>query len=285
MKNRVFWTNTNVTLTYLAFFFFPSFASLSSLDISASCCTITLISQDGWLTWRFSSHNKPEHYKKFENCFAVDRKITGSRPGPQSAWFIALLALSCSRRRSRRRSWVSLADFIVAFMETYLTSKYTMRCFPTQEKTPADTKRSYRTTDLPAFLTNPTSASTAWQISQQKQSGCQLLFMALITRPMMNSPGKRDIHFWLIHDQRHETQVFIWQPVKWHELFGCLCTVSFNLYGLLQIDGNVFDIFCQGGKFLHLNHETLKLSAKTQDRNIGNQRWEPIHWLIHCDKL
>lgn len=44
-------------------------------------------------------------------------------------------------------------------------------------------------TDLPAFLTNPTSASTAWQMSQQKQSGCQLLFMALMTRPMMNSPG------------------------------------------------------------------------------------------------
>lgn len=29
-------------------------------------------------------------------------------------------------------------------------------------------------TCLPAFLTNPTSASTAWHISQQKQSGCQL---------------------------------------------------------------------------------------------------------------
>uniref|UniRef100_A0A3Q1IR20 Uncharacterized protein n=1 Tax=Anabas testudineus TaxID=64144 RepID=A0A3Q1IR20_ANATE len=42
-------------------------------------------------------------------------------------------------------------------------------------------------TYLPAFLTNPTSASTAWQMSQQKQSGCQLLFMALMTRPMMNS--------------------------------------------------------------------------------------------------
>lgn len=49
-----------------------------------------------------------------------------------------------------------------------------------------------RGTDLPAFFTNPTSASTAWQISQQKQSGCQLLFIALITRPMMNSPwGKK----------------------------------------------------------------------------------------------
>uniref|UniRef100_A0A3P9BXF3 Uncharacterized protein n=1 Tax=Maylandia zebra TaxID=106582 RepID=A0A3P9BXF3_9CICH len=46
-------------------------------------------------------------------------------------------------------------------------------------------------TDLPAFLTNPTSASTAWQISQQKQSGCQLLFIALITRPIMNSPGRK----------------------------------------------------------------------------------------------
>uniref|UniRef100_A0A8C4DB60 Uncharacterized protein n=1 Tax=Dicentrarchus labrax TaxID=13489 RepID=A0A8C4DB60_DICLA len=41
-----------------------------------------------------------------------------------------------------------------------------------------------RGTDLPAFLTNPTSASTAWQRSQQKQSGCQLLFIALITRPL-----------------------------------------------------------------------------------------------------
>lgn len=45
-----------------------------------------------------------------------------------------------------------------------------------------------RDTNLPAFLTKPTSASTAWQMSQQKQSGCQLLFMALMTRPMMNSP-------------------------------------------------------------------------------------------------
>lgn len=42
---------------------------------------------------------------------------------------------------------------------------------------------------LPAFLTNPISARTSWQRSQQKHSGCQLLFMALITRPMMNSPA------------------------------------------------------------------------------------------------
>lgn len=41
---------------------------------------------------------------------------------------------------------------------------------------------------LPAFLTNPISANTCWQISQQKHSGCQLLFIALITRPIMNSP-------------------------------------------------------------------------------------------------
>lgn len=51
-------------------------------------------------------------------------------------------------------------------------------------------RRGYEYTSLylPAFLTKPTSASTAWQMSQQKQSGCQLLFMALMTRPMMNSP-------------------------------------------------------------------------------------------------
>lgn len=48
--------------------------------------------------------------------------------------------------------------------------------------------RVYLQSYLPAFLTKPTSASTAWQISQRKQSGCQLLFMALMTRPMMNSP-------------------------------------------------------------------------------------------------
>uniref|UniRef100_A0A3Q3W6L7 Uncharacterized protein n=1 Tax=Mola mola TaxID=94237 RepID=A0A3Q3W6L7_MOLML len=49
------------------------------------------------------------------------------------------------------------------------------------------TETGCRGTDLPAFLTNPTSASTAWQISQQKQSGCQLLFMALITRTVLTT--------------------------------------------------------------------------------------------------
>lgn len=44
---------------------------------------------------------------------------------------------------------------------------------------------------LPALLTNPMSARTPWQRSQRKHSGCQLLFMALITRPMMNSPAER----------------------------------------------------------------------------------------------
>uniref|UniRef100_A0A6B0U8F3 Putative secreted protein n=1 Tax=Ixodes ricinus TaxID=34613 RepID=A0A6B0U8F3_IXORI len=41
---------------------------------------------------------------------------------------------------------------------------------------------------LPAFLMKPWSASVIWQISQRKQLGCQLLFMALMTRPMINSP-------------------------------------------------------------------------------------------------
>uniref|UniRef100_A0A672GIV3 Uncharacterized protein n=1 Tax=Salarias fasciatus TaxID=181472 RepID=A0A672GIV3_SALFA len=46
-----------------------------------------------------------------------------------------------------------------------------------------------RAANLPAFLTNPTSASTAWQISQQKQSGCQLLFIALITQGEVTVTG------------------------------------------------------------------------------------------------
>lgn len=48
-------------------------------------------------------------------------------------------------------------------------------------------------TYLPAFLTNPISANTCWQMSQQKHSGCQLLFIALITRPIMNSPVRKTI--------------------------------------------------------------------------------------------
>lgn len=43
---------------------------------------------------------------------------------------------------------------------------------------------------LPAFFTKPRSASATSQSSQRKHSGCQLLFIALITRPMMNSPTK-----------------------------------------------------------------------------------------------
>lgn len=42
---------------------------------------------------------------------------------------------------------------------------------------------------LPAFFTKPRSASSTSHSSQRKHPGCQLLFMALMTRPMMNSPG------------------------------------------------------------------------------------------------
>lgn len=43
---------------------------------------------------------------------------------------------------------------------------------------------------LPAFFTKPRSASSTSHSSQRKHPGCQLLFMALMTRPMMNSPGR-----------------------------------------------------------------------------------------------
>lgn len=43
---------------------------------------------------------------------------------------------------------------------------------------------------LPAFFTKPRSASSTSHSSQRKQPGCQLAFMALITRPMTNSPGR-----------------------------------------------------------------------------------------------
>lgn len=43
---------------------------------------------------------------------------------------------------------------------------------------------------LPAFFTKPRSASSMSHSSQRKQPGCQLAFMALITRPMTNSPGR-----------------------------------------------------------------------------------------------
>jgi len=42
-------------------------------------------------------------------------------------------------------------------------------------------------TYLPALLMNPASASGASHSSQRKQFGCQLQFIALMTRPMMNS--------------------------------------------------------------------------------------------------
>lgn len=48
-------------------------------------------------------------------------------------------------------------------------------------------------TYLPAFLTNPESANPSLQISQRKQSGCQLACMALITRPITNFPTKQGV--------------------------------------------------------------------------------------------
>lgn len=46
---------------------------------------------------------------------------------------------------------------------------------------------------LPAFFTKPRSASSTSHSSQRKQPGCQLVFMALITRPMTNSPRRGEI--------------------------------------------------------------------------------------------
>ena len=59
---------------------------------------------------------------------------------------------------------------------------------------PASTDLTLKTvglTYLPAFLTNPASARGPLQISQRKQSGCQLLFMALMTRPTMKLSWER----------------------------------------------------------------------------------------------
>ena len=50
-----------------------------------------------------------------------------------------------------------------------------------------ETKERY-TVYLPAFFTKPASASGLPHSSQQKHSGCHALFIALITRPTMNSP-------------------------------------------------------------------------------------------------
>jgi len=52
-------------------------------------------------------------------------------------------------------------------------------------------------TDLPALLMKPASASGASQTSQRKQFGCQLQFIALMTRPMMNSSDNN------IHQRSH----------------------------------------------------------------------------------
>ena len=44
---------------------------------------------------------------------------------------------------------------------------------------------------LPWFLMNPRSASSLWHISQQKHWGCHVAIIALITRPIMNSPKQK----------------------------------------------------------------------------------------------
>lgn len=44
---------------------------------------------------------------------------------------------------------------------------------------------------LPWFLMKPRSANSLLQSSHRKQRGCQFEFIALITRPMTNSPGDK----------------------------------------------------------------------------------------------
>lgn len=52
-------------------------------------------------------------------------------------------------------------------------------------------------TNIPWFLMKPRSASSLWHISQVKHCGCQVDIMALMTRPMMNSPeNSRTCYLW-----------------------------------------------------------------------------------------
>lgn len=60
--------------------------------------------------------------------------------------------------------------------------------------------RTKKRTHLPAFLKKPMSAKAFEHSSQQKHSGCQLAFMALITRPTMNS-SEIHIENWCLHVQ------------------------------------------------------------------------------------
>ena len=53
-----------------------------------------------------------------------------------------------------------------------------------------DLTKEIARTNIPWFLMKPRSASSLWHISQVKHCGCQVDIMALMTRPMMNSPEK-----------------------------------------------------------------------------------------------
>ena len=55
----------------------------------------------------------------------------------------------------------------------------------------------------PAFLMNPASARQVPHSSQRKQSGCQLVFIAFITRPIMNSPSKLKHQINEHHNKKH----------------------------------------------------------------------------------
>ena len=69
------------------------------------------------------------------------------------------------------------------FSLTHFLLQFCISC--SKQVRPAD--RADHCTHLPALLMNPASASGASQSSQRKQFGCQLQFIALMTRPMMNS--------------------------------------------------------------------------------------------------
>lgn len=74
---------------------------------------------------------------------------------------------------------------------------------------------------LPAFFTKPRSASSTSHSSQRKQPGCQLAFMALITRPMTNSPGRGET-----------SAVTALSPP--FSTFHVLCTQCSSLFSLVQ---------------------------------------------------
>ena len=90
----------------------------------------------------------------------------------------ANLALSAATRRNP-------VDVLWIFT---IRSMYTEFAAPRRFLIPApDATGAGRSTYLPAFLMKPVSASGAVHSSHRKQSGCQLVLIALMTRPMMNA--------------------------------------------------------------------------------------------------